>query len=108
MRHIGDTYVIGLWVSRHLPTVKIDSFFQQMPDAPNIILLHAAVEHHVSEGQPDISLSELEVLRPKTAYLALGHAHNKFQSKDWIFNPGSPEYYRFADQDYKRIFMTWC
>jgi DNA repair exonuclease SbcCD nuclease subunit len=104
MRHIGDTYVIGLGYHGIYLRSKIDSFFQQMPDAPNIILLHAAVEHHVSEGQPDISLSELEVLRPKTAYLALGHAHNKFQSKDWIFNPGSPEYYRFADQDYKRIF----
>ena len=104
IRKIGDTYVIGLGYNGIYLRSKLENFFHQMPNAPNIILLHAAVEHHVSEGQPDISLSELEVLRPKTAYLALGHAHNKFHSKDWIFNPGSPEYYRFADQDYKRIF----
>ena len=60
--------------------------------------------HRIPEGHPDISLSELEMLRPKAAYLALGHAHNSFQISDWIFNPGSPEYYRFTDQEYKRVF----
>jgi DNA repair protein SbcD/Mre11 len=104
IRQIGDTYVVGLGYHGIYLRSKIENFFQQMPEAPNIVLLHAAVEHHVSEGQPDISLSELEMLRPKTAYLALGHDHNKFQENDWIFNPGSPEYYRFADQDHKRIF----
>jgi len=104
IRQIGDTNIIGLGYHGIYLRSKIENFFQQMPDAPNIILLHAAVEHHVAEGHPDISLSELEMLRPKAAYLALGHAHNNFQISNWIFNPGSPEYYRFTDKDYKRIF----
>lgn len=104
IRQIGGTNIIGLGYHGIYLRSKIENFFHQMPDAPNIILLHAAVEHHVAEGHPDISLSELEMLRPKAAYLALGHAHNSFQISDWIFNPGSPEYYRFTDKDYKRIF----
>ena len=104
MREIGGTNIIGLGYHGIYLRSKIEHFFKQMPDSPNIILLHAAVEHHVAEGHPDIALSELEMLRPKAAYLALGHAHNNFQISDWIFNPGSPEYYRFTDQDYKRIF----
>jgi DNA repair exonuclease SbcCD nuclease subunit len=104
IRQIDGTNIIGLGYHGIYLRSKIENFFSQMPDAPNIILLHAAVEHHVAEGHPDISLSELEMLRPKAVYLALGHAHNNFQISDWIFNPGSPEYYRFTDQDYKRIF----
>jgi DNA repair exonuclease SbcCD nuclease subunit len=104
IRQVGDTNIIGLGYHGIYLRSKIENFFNQMPDAPNIILLHAAVEHHVAEGPPDISLSELEILRPKAAYLALGHAHNKFQINDWIFNPGSPEYYRFTDQEYNRVF----
>ena len=104
MREIGGTNILGLGYHGIYLRSKIENFFNQMPDAPNIILLHAAVEHHVAEGHPDISLAELEMLRPKAVYLALGHAHNSFRISDWIFNPGSPEYYRFTDQDYKRIF----
>jgi DNA repair exonuclease SbcCD nuclease subunit len=104
IRKIGYTHIVGLGYHGIYLRSRIEHFFDQMPDAPNIILLHAAVEHHVAEGRPDIALSELEMLRSKAAYLALGHAHNKFQIGDWIFNPGSPEYYRFTDQDYKRIF----
>jgi DNA repair exonuclease SbcCD nuclease subunit len=104
IRQVGDTNIIGLGYHGIYLRSKIENFFNQMPDAPNIILLHAAVEHHVAEGHPDISLAELEMLRSKAVYLALGHAHNKFQMNDWIFNPGSPEYYRFTDQDYKRVF----
>jgi exonuclease SbcD len=104
IRQIDGTNIIGLGYHGIYLRSKIEHFFSQIPDAPNVILLHAAVEHHVAEGRPDISLSELEMLRPKAAYLALGHAHNHFQINDWIFNPGSPEFYRFTDQDYKRIF----
>jgi DNA repair protein SbcD/Mre11 len=104
IRQIGETNIIGLGYHGIYLRSKIENFFKQMPDGPNIILLHAAVEHHVAEGHPDIAVSELEILRPKAAYLALGHAHNNFQISDWIFNPGSPEYYRFTDQDHKRIF----
>ena len=104
IRQIGNTNIIGLGYYGIYLRSKIENFLNQMSDAPNIILLHAAVEHHVAEGHPDISLAELEMLRPKAVYLALGHAHNSFRISDWIFNPGSPEYYRFTDQDYKRVF----
>jgi len=104
IREVDGIHIIGLGYHGIYLRSRIENFVDQMPDTPSIILLHAAVEHHVAEGHPDIALSELEILRPKAAYLALGHAHNKFQIDDWIFNPGSPEYYRFTDQDYKRVF----
>ena len=104
IRQIDGTNIVGLGYHGIYLRSKIGHFFDQMPDAPNVILLHAAIEHHVAEGHPDITLSELEILRPKATYLALGHAHNHFKISDWIFNPGSPEYYRFTDQEYKRTF----
>ncbi len=104
IKHIGDISVVGLGYSGIYLKSKLEGFYDQIPDGPNVILLHADVERYTAEGHPDISVTQLQMLRPKAAYLALGHPHNKFSVDDWIFNPGSPEYYRFSDCEVPRVF----
>ncbi len=104
IKNIGDISVVGLGYSGIYLKSKLEGFYDQIPDGPNVILLHADVERYTAEGYPDVSLAQLETLRPKAGYLALGHPHNKFSIEDWIFNPGSPEYYRFSDCEVPRIF----
>ncbi|MGZ4942559.1 MAG: metallophosphoesterase family protein [Halobacteriota archaeon] len=101
---VNGTNIIGLGYNGAYLKPRLVELSQQMPDGHNVVVLHAAVAQHIEGGQPEITLSELEVLRPSTAYLALGHYHNKFSVDNWIFNPGSPEYYRFSDSGIKRCF----
>ncbi|MGZ4865244.1 MAG: metallophosphoesterase family protein [Halobacteriota archaeon] len=101
---INGTNVIGLGYNGAYLKPRLAELSQQMPGGHNVVLLHAGIAEHIEGGQPEITLSELEVLRPSTAYLALGHSHNTFSIDNWIFNPGSPEHYRFADSDAKRCF----
>ncbi len=101
---VNGTNIIGLGYNGAYLKPRLVELSKQMPDGPNVIVLHAGVAEHIEGGQPEITVPELEVLRPSTAYLALGHYHNKFSVDNWIFNPGSPEYYRFSDRDTKRCF----
>jgi exonuclease SbcD len=101
---IGEVNIIGLGYQGIYLKSRLEDFYQQIPDGINIVLLHAGVEQYSDEAQPDITPAELHLLRPKAAYLALGHSHNKFEIDDWIYNPGSPEYYRFSDYATKRYF----
>ncbi|MGZ4930618.1 MAG: metallophosphoesterase family protein, partial [Halobacteriota archaeon] len=101
---INGTNIIGLGYSGAYLKQRLAELSQQMPDGHNVVVLHAGIAQHIEGGQPEIALSDLEVLRPSTAYLALGHSHNKFSIDNWIFNPGSPEYYRFSDRDITRCF----
>jgi exonuclease SbcD len=101
---IGEVNIIGLGYQGIYLKSRLEDFYQQMPNGINIVLLHAGVEQYSDEAQPDITSAKLYLLRPKTAYLALGHYHNKFDIDAWIYNPGSPEYYRFSDCHIKRYF----
>ena len=101
---IGEVNIIGLGYQGIYLKSRLEDFYRQIPDGINIILLHAGVEQYTDDAQPDITSTKLNLLRPKTAYLALGHYHNEFKIDDWICNPGSPEYYRFSDCDTKRFF----
>ncbi len=101
---IGGVNIIGLGYQGIYLKKRLEDFYQQIPDGSNVILLHAGVKYYSDEAQPDITPAQLNLLRPKATYLALGHNHNKFEIDDWVYNPGSPEYYRFSDYDIKRYF----
>ncbi|MDD1720847.1 MAG: DNA repair exonuclease [Euryarchaeota archaeon] len=101
---INGTNIIGLGYNGAYLKPRLIELSQQMPGGRNVVVLHAGLAQHIEGGQPEITLSELEVLRPSTAYLALGHSHNKFSVDNWIFNPGSPEHYRFSDSNTDRCF----
>lgn len=60
------------------------------PDKTHVLLLHAGPEYFVREGG-GFSPADLEVLRSKICYLALGHIHQPMTHGDWACNPGSPE-----------------
>jgi DNA repair exonuclease SbcCD nuclease subunit len=60
------------------------------PDKTHVLLLHAGPEYFVREGG-GFSPADLEVLRSKVCYLALGHIHQPMTHGDWACNPGSPE-----------------
>lgn len=59
-------------------------------DRTHILLLHAGPEYFVREGG-GFSAADLEVLRSRVCYLALGHIHQPMTHGDWACNPGSPE-----------------
>ena len=104
MADVNGTTIVGLGYHGSYLKHRLAEFYEQMPAGHNVVMLHASIAHYIEGGQPEITLPELEVLRPKTAYLALGHYHNKFSIDNWIFNPGSPEYYRFSDHGTERCF----
>lgn len=60
------------------------------PDKTHVLLLHAGPEYFVREGG-GFSPADLEILRSKVCYLALGHIHQPMMHGDWACNPGSPE-----------------
>lgn len=59
-------------------------------DATNVLLLHAGPDYFVGEGG-GFSSEDLEQLRTKCCYLALGHIHKPMIYNGWACNPGSPE-----------------
>jgi DNA repair exonuclease SbcCD nuclease subunit len=60
------------------------------PERTHVLVLHAGPEYFVREGG-GFSPADLEVLRSKICYLALGHIHQPMTHGDWACNPGSPE-----------------
>jgi DNA repair exonuclease SbcCD nuclease subunit len=59
-------------------------------DFAHVLLLHAGPEYFAGEGG-GFSDQDLEALRQKVCYLALGHIHKPMTHGDWACNPGSPE-----------------
>jgi DNA repair exonuclease SbcCD nuclease subunit len=60
------------------------------PGLVHVLLLHAGPDYFVGEGG-GFSEEDLEALREKICYLALGHIHKPMLQEGWGCNPGSPE-----------------
>ncbi|MCC6235119.1 MAG: DNA repair exonuclease [Verrucomicrobiales bacterium] len=60
------------------------------PDRCHVMLLHAGPDYFVGEGG-GFSKEDLEALRSRVTYLALGHIHKPMVHGGWACNPGSPE-----------------
>jgi DNA repair exonuclease SbcCD nuclease subunit len=72
----------------------------------NILLQHFGIEGQM-ENIPGIKLEEIQHLRHRVDYLALGHFHKQFVLEDWIYNPGSSEAVCSIDNSFKRgIFLV--
>ena len=79
--------------------VKSDSLF-------NILLQHFGIEGQM-ENVPGINLEDIQHLKHRVNYLALGHFHKQFILEDWIYNPGSSEAVCSVDNSFKRgIFLV--
>jgi DNA repair protein SbcD/Mre11 len=60
------------------------------PGRTHVVLLHAGPEYFTGEGG-GFSKEDLQALRERVCYLALGHIHRPMRHGDWACNPGSPE-----------------
>lgn len=74
-------------------------------------LFHILLQHFGIEGQmenvPGINYKDVECLKERINYLALGHFHLQFTIKNWIYNPGSSEATCTSDFFFKRgIFLV--
>ena len=59
------------------------------------------------ENVPGVNLEDIQPLRHRVDYLALGHFHKQFILEDWIYNPGSPEAVCSIDNSFKRgVFLV--
>jgi DNA repair exonuclease SbcCD nuclease subunit len=97
-RYLGEKPVSYLSKIRKSITKKSGLF--------NILLQHFGIEGQM-ENVPGIKLDDIQPLRHRVDYLALGHFHKQFILEDWIFNPGSPEAVCSMDNSYKRgIFLV--
>ncbi|MFX1380361.1 MAG: exonuclease SbcCD subunit D [Promethearchaeota archaeon] len=72
----------------------------------NILLQHFGIEGQM-ENVPGIKLKDIQPLRHRVNYLALGHFHKQFILENWIYNPGSSEAVCSMDNSFKRgIFLV--
>ena len=60
------------------------------PGVVHVLLLHAGPDYFVGEGG-GFSEEDVQALREKICYLALGHIHKPMLEEGWRCNPGSPE-----------------
>jgi DNA repair exonuclease SbcCD nuclease subunit len=65
----------------------------------HVLLLHAGPDYFVGEGG-GFSEVDLQALREKICYLALGHIHKPMLEEGWRCNPGSPENCDLREADY--------
>jgi DNA repair exonuclease SbcCD nuclease subunit len=60
------------------------------PEQAHVLLLHAGPEYFAGQGG-GFSEEDLQFLRERVCYLALGHIHKPMVHGNWACNPGSPE-----------------
>jgi hypothetical protein len=86
----GVRFVGGGYLGAATPN-KVRQIIEQLKGgATNVLLLHAGPEYFVGEGG-GFSKDDLQMLKEKVCYLALGHIHKPMVYGGWACNPGSPE-----------------
>jgi len=88
---IGGVRFVGAGYLGAATPNKIRQILGQMEAGrTQVLLLHAGPEYFVGEGG-GFSKEELQSIREKVSYLALGHIHKPMVYGGWACNPGSPE-----------------
>ena len=67
----------------------------------HVMLLHAGPDYFVGEGG-GFGKADLETIRARVRYLALGHIHKPMVYEGWACNPGSPENCEVSEARYDR------
>jgi DNA repair exonuclease SbcCD nuclease subunit len=95
---------IGQNPVKNLP--KIKEAIQKDKGIYNILLQHFGIEGQM-KNVPGVKIENVELLKDRVNYLALGHFHRQFILDDWIYNPGSSEATSWIDSTFKRgIFLV--
>ena len=85
---------------------KIQTAIKKEKGIYNILLQHYGIEGQM-KNVPGVKLENIELLKDRVNYLALGHFHRQFIIDDWIYNPGSSEAASWIDSTFKRgIFLV--
>jgi predicted phosphodiesterase len=71
------------------------------PGKPHVLMLHAGPDYFVGEGG-GFSGEDLQFMRERVCYLALGHIHKPMIHEGWACNPGSPENCELNEARYDR------
>src|SRR5690606_37900417 len=67
-----------------------------------VLVTHTGVEGQMPNMPGGLTFKQLEPLRGRVNYLALGHLHKPYEVDHWIYNPGSLETCSFDEMLYKR------
>jgi exonuclease SbcD len=67
-----------------------------------VLVTHAGIEGQMPHMPGGVTFAELEPLKGKVQYLALGHLHKPYERENWIYNPGSLETCSFEELQYPR------
>ncbi|UCD01423.1 MAG: DNA repair exonuclease [Promethearchaeota archaeon] len=85
---------------------KIRKAIVKNDDLFNILLQHFGIEGQM-ENVPGINIEDIQHLKHRVNYLALGHFHKQFILENWIYNPGSSEAVCSVDNSFKRgVFLV--
>lgn len=85
---------------------KIRSAIKREEGMFNILIQHYGIEGQM-KNVPGVKLEDVEILKDRVDYLALGHFHKQFILDDWIYNPGSSEAASWIDSTFRRgIFLV--
>jgi DNA repair exonuclease SbcCD nuclease subunit len=81
---------------------KVRQITQQLePGHSHVLLLHAGPDYFVGECG-GFSGEDLQLIRERVCYLALGHIHKPMLHDGWACNPGSPENCDLNESHYER------
>lgn len=70
---------------------EVGSQIEPGPTGYTILMLHAGMEGQIPYLHGGLTMGQLEPLRDRVDYLALGHIHKRLTPDGWIHNPGSTE-----------------
>ena len=88
---IGGVRFVGAGYLGAATPHKLRQMLAQMAAGrTQVLLLHAGPEYFVGEGG-GFSKADLQLIKEKVCYLALGHIHKPMLHGGWACNPGSPE-----------------
>ncbi|MGH2447893.1 MAG: metallophosphoesterase family protein, partial [Chloroflexota bacterium] len=75
------------------------------PSPFSILMLHTGLLGQVPHMHGGLSAGQLDALRPRVDYLALGHIHKHLIRDRWVCNPGSPETVSFEEAEWFHGFL---
>lgn len=92
---IGPVRVLGIkYFGASAPRVLSEISEQLSRDGSrpfSVMMLHEGLEGQLPRETGGLSSGQLELLRPHSEYLAMGHIHKQYEFGGWAYNPGSLE-----------------
>jgi len=103
----GGLRVMGVQYYGATTSRVVSDLIEVLPQVPgprppfSILMLHAGLEGILHDYSGTLTRAQLEPLRQRFDYLALGHIHKPFVQDDWIYNPGSLETNSMSEEPWR-------